>query len=48
MSEDLEPTEADATVKLIRLPGQTFFQTLRRKLHWAVQHSDQRVDTPSY
>src|SRR5262245_39715939 len=36
------------TVKLIRLPGQTFFQTLRRKLHWAVQHSEQRADTPSY
>jgi NAD+ kinase len=24
------------TVPLVRLPGQTFFQTLRRKLNWAV------------
>ncbi|HSL69027.1 MAG TPA: NAD(+)/NADH kinase [Longimicrobiales bacterium] len=31
------------TVRLVRLPGQTFFKTLRRKLHWAVQHSETRV-----
>jgi len=39
---------AQPSVKLIRLPGQTFFQTLRRKLHWAVQHTEPRSDTPSY
>jgi NAD+ kinase len=36
------------TVPLIRLAGQTFFQTLRRKLHWAVPHSEQRVEPPGY
>jgi len=36
------------TVLLIRLPGQSFFQTLRRKLHWAVPHIEQKADTASY
>jgi NAD+ kinase len=25
-------------VRLVRFPGQTFFQTMRRKLNWAVRH----------
>ncbi|MGH7447777.1 MAG: NAD(+)/NADH kinase, partial [Longimicrobiales bacterium] len=28
------------TVPLIRLAGQNFFSTLRRKLHWGLEHSD--------
>src|SRR5262245_51077261 len=30
------------TVPLVRLPGQTFFQTLRRKLHWALPAAEAR------
>ncbi len=26
----------DAEVPLVRLPGQSFFSTLRRKLHWGI------------
>jgi NAD+ kinase len=35
----------DPTVPLIRLAGQNFFSTLRRKLHWGLEHSE-RVQTP--
>jgi len=28
----------EARVRLVRFPGQNFFGTLRRKLHWAIQH----------
>ena len=31
---------AEASVPLVRFPGQTFFSTLRRKLHWAVEHAE--------
>jgi NAD+ kinase len=30
----------DAAVPLIRMPGQSFFSTLRRKLHWGVGGSE--------
>jgi NAD+ kinase len=30
----------EPTVPLIRLAGQNFFSTLRRKLHWGLEHSD--------
>ena len=52
--EHLQPGErlivrrGSPTVPLIRLPGQTFFQTLRRKLHWAVPHTELKADTASY
>lgn len=29
--------QGERTVAIVRFPGQTFFQTLRRKLHWAVR-----------
>ena len=33
--------QAQARVDLIRIPGQTFFSTLRQKLNWAVRpHGD--------
>ncbi|MGH7471846.1 MAG: NAD(+)/NADH kinase [Longimicrobiales bacterium] len=32
-----------ATVPLVRLRGQTFFQTLRRKLHWALPPADAKT-----
>jgi len=38
------------TVRLIRLEGQSFFATLRRKLHWGLEHSDRagsRRTTPA-
>ncbi len=39
-------TRGDATVRLVRFPGQSFFTTLRRKLHWgagAVNGSEPRT-----
>lgn len=32
-----------AVVPLVRLPGQTFFHTLRRKLHWALPPAETRT-----
>ncbi len=32
----------DATVPLVRFPGQSFFSTLRRKLHWGIGQHDRR------
>jgi NAD+ kinase len=32
----------DAVVSLVRFAGQSFFSTLRRKLHWALEHAEQR------
>ena len=29
--------QADAVVNLVRIPGQTFFSTLRQKLNWAIR-----------
>ena len=52
--EQLQPGErlivrrGRPTVPLVRLPGQSFFPTLRRKLHWAVPHVEQKADSPSY
>lgn len=31
----------NATVPLVRFPGQNFFATLRRKLHWGLEHDQQ-------
>lgn len=31
-----------ATVPLVRFPGQSFFSTLRRKLHWGLEHERTR------
>jgi NAD+ kinase len=45
--QDGEPVKAgdlvivrkgEPTVPLVRFPGQTFFSTLRRKLHWGLEH----------
>jgi NAD+ kinase len=37
----------DATVPLVRFPGQSFFPTLRRKLHWGAGHvPGQPPDSP--
>jgi NAD+ kinase len=35
-----------ATVPLVRFPGQSFFATLRRKLHWGLEHERTRIQTP--
>ena len=32
----------EATVPLVRFPGQSFFETLRRKLHWGLEHDQRR------
>lgn len=32
----------EAVVRLVRFAGQSFFSTLRRKLHWALEHAEQR------
>lgn len=37
-SDRLVVRRGDATVPLIRFPGQNFFDTLRRKLHWALEY----------
>ena len=37
MGESVLIRQAEARVHLIRLPGQTFFSTLRQKLNWAVR-----------
>jgi len=37
MGESVLIRQASARVHLIRLPGQTFFSTLRQKLNWAVR-----------
>jgi len=31
----------EASVRLVRFPGQSFFSTLRRKLHWAIERGEQ-------
>ena len=31
---------APASVRLVRFAGQNFFSTLRRKLHWAIEHNE--------
>jgi NAD+ kinase len=50
--QDGEPVKAgdhvvvrrgDATVPLVRFPGQSFFSTLRRKLHWGLEHERTRT-----
>ena len=32
----------DAVVPLVRFPGQSFFATLRRKLHWSIAQDGRR------
>lgn len=50
--QDGEPVKAgdqvivrrgEATVPLVRFPGQSFFATLRRKLHWGLEHERTRL-----
>jgi NAD+ kinase len=50
--QDGEPVKAgdrvvvrrgEATVSLVRFPGQSFFSTLRRKLHWGLEHERTRT-----
>jgi NAD+ kinase len=52
--QDGEPVKAgdlvvirrgEATVPLVRFPGQSFFSTLRRKLHWGLEHERTRTRT---
>jgi NAD+ kinase len=52
--QDGEPVKAgdlvvvrkgDATVPLVRFPDQSFFSTLRRKLHWGLEHERTRTQT---
>jgi hypothetical protein len=33
--------QAEAMVNLIRIPGQTFFSTLRQKLNWAIRPQEE-------
>jgi NAD+ kinase len=37
MGESVVVRQAEARVKLVRFPGQTFFSTLRQKLNWAIR-----------
>lgn len=50
--QDGEPVKAgdlvivrrgEPTVSLVRFPGQSFFSTLRRKLHWGLEHERTRT-----
>ena len=52
--QDGEPVKAgdcvivrkgEATVPLVRFPGQSFFSTLRRKLHWGLEHERTRTQS---
>ena len=52
--QDGEPVKAgdlvvvrkgEATVPLVRFPGQSFFATLRRKLHWGLEHERTRTQS---
>lgn len=52
--QDGEPVKAgdqvivrrgNATVPLVRFPGQSFFATMRRKLHWGLEHERTRTQT---
>lgn len=52
--QDGEPVKAgdqvvvrrgEATVPLVRFPGQSFFATMRRKLHWGLEHERTRTQT---
>lgn len=36
----LQVHRGDALVRLVRLPGQSFFDTLRRKLHWGIARAE--------
>ncbi|HEX6307793.1 MAG TPA: NAD(+)/NADH kinase [Longimicrobiales bacterium] len=38
--DHLAVCRAEPTIPLIRLTGQSFFSTLRRKLHWGLEHTD--------
>ena len=38
--DHLAVRRGEPTLPLIRLSGQNFFSTLRRKLHWGLEHSD--------
>jgi NAD+ kinase len=38
--DHLAVRRGEPTLRLIRLAGQSFFSTLRRKLHWGLEHSD--------
>lgn len=38
--DHLAVRRGEPTMPLIRLSGQNFFSTLRRKLHWGLEHSD--------
>jgi NAD+ kinase len=40
--EKLQVRKGSTIVRLIRLPGQSFFTTLRRKLHWGLEHVERR------
>jgi len=40
--EKLLVHKGTTTVRLIRLAGQSFFTTLRRKLHWGLEHVERR------
>ncbi len=35
--ENVVVTREERALSLVRLPGQTFFDTLRRKLNWAIR-----------
>jgi NAD+ kinase len=39
----LSVRRGDATVSLVRFPGQSFFSTLRHKLHWGLEYAGRSV-----
>lgn len=43
--DHLAVRRGEPTLPLIRLSGQNFFSTLRRKLHWGLEHSDRAGST---
>lgn len=42
--DEVVVARSDVSIPIVRFPGQTFFQTLRRKLHWAVRSTDDEAE----
>jgi NAD+ kinase len=46
MGDHVVVRRSDATVPLVRFAESSFFSTMRRKLHWGIEHERTRTQTP--
>jgi NAD+ kinase len=46
MGDHVVVRRSDATVPLVRFGESSFFSTMRRKLHWGIEHERTRTQTP--